>query len=126
MICEDIYLMREQLIDEYEKALAEDDTYKARCILEELQEMELERGCTKLMPCVVKRSILLQITPFTVLSFKVLIEKSLTLTLSRGRGNSKAKRIYKFVYLIHLNSPLYWRGVGGEALFPSNMKLECL
>lgn len=44
MICEDIYLMREQLIDEYEKALAEDDGYKARCILEELQEMELERG----------------------------------------------------------------------------------
>ena len=44
MICEDIYLMREQLIDEYEKSLAEDDGYKARCILEEIQEMELERG----------------------------------------------------------------------------------
>lgn len=44
MICEDIYLMREKLIDDYEKARAEGDTYKANCILEELQEMELERG----------------------------------------------------------------------------------
>ena len=44
MICEDIYLHRQKLIEEYERARAEDDTFKANCILEELQEMELERG----------------------------------------------------------------------------------